>query len=218
MSRVSDIKRIVITGGPCGGKTTTLKVLPKYLKNLGYSVIIVPEIATEFLNNGISTDEEGLDPLDFEEQILKEQLSREERYLEMARKLKTKRPVIVVSDRGTMDGAAYLERGDFETIVHRLGYIIPQINSERYDGVFHLVTAAIGAEEFYTRDNNKIRKESLEEARELDLRTRSAWETHPNFYVISNLTEDGNKIGFEDKKRLLFEALCKFIKLSYTGF
>jgi len=38
----------------------------------------------------------------------------------------------------------------------------------RYDLVLHLVTAAHGAEKFYTRSNNATRKETPEQARALD--------------------------------------------------
>ena len=36
---------------------------------------------------------------------------------------------------------------------------------DRYDAVFHLVTAAKGAEEFYTLSNNQARTETIEQAR-----------------------------------------------------
>lgn len=37
----------------------------------------------------------------------------------------------------------------------------------RYDGIFHLVTAARGAEENYSLDNNEARTESVEVARDV---------------------------------------------------
>lgn len=39
---------------------------------------------------------------------------------------------------------------------------------DSYDAVFHMVTAAIGAEKYYTLDNNRARTESAEEAARLD--------------------------------------------------
>ena len=41
----------------------------------------------------------------------------------------------------------------------------------RYDGILHLVTAACGAEEYYTLENNEVRHESAEAAR--DVRSRA---------------------------------------------
>ncbi len=38
-----------------------------------------------------------------------------------------------------------------------------------------MVSAAIGAEQFYTQANNEARREGIQEARELDAKTRDAW-------------------------------------------
>lgn len=37
----------------------------------------------------------------------------------------------------------------------------------RYDGIFHLVTAAIGAEEHYSLENNEARSEPVDLAKEV---------------------------------------------------
>jgi hypothetical protein len=50
---------------------------------------------------------------------------------------------------------------------------------QRYTAVLHLVTAANGAEPFYTLENNETRLESAEEARRLDDRVLRAWVGHP---------------------------------------
>lgn len=41
------------------------------------------------------------------------------------------------------------------------------IRDGRYDGVLHLVTAACGAEDHYSLDNNEARSESVEVARDV---------------------------------------------------
>ena len=56
----------------------------------------------------------------------------------------------------------------------------------RYDAVFHLVTAAQGAERFYTLDNNQARSESPQEARDVDERLVASWNGHPRHYIIDN--------------------------------
>lgn len=60
----------------------------------------------------------------------------------------------------------------------------------RYDAVIHLVTAADGAEEFYTLETNEdgVRLESAEQARELDQKTGAAWSSHPAHVIIDNST------------------------------
>jgi hypothetical protein len=48
------------------------------------------------------------------------------------------------------------------------------------------VTAADGAEKFYDSATNDARYESIEEAREKDVRLREAYMTHPKWYLIDN--------------------------------
>ncbi|KAJ3038347.1 hypothetical protein HDV00_000768 [Rhizophlyctis rosea] len=60
------------------------------------------------------------------------------------------------------------------------------IRDNRYDCVVHLVTAAKGAEPFYTLENNRVRSEGLELARERDDLCMSAWIGHPSLQVIDN--------------------------------
>lgn len=47
------IIKIVITGGPCAGKTTALSKIEKTFTELGYSVLFVPEEAIELDNKVI---------------------------------------------------------------------------------------------------------------------------------------------------------------------
>lgn len=49
----------------------------------------------------------------------------------------------------------------------------------RYDGILHLVTAACGAEQHYSLENNEVRSESVEEAK--DVRARGF---HPGIFAF----------------------------------
>ena len=49
-----DITKIVITGGPCAGKTTALSWIMNSFTEKGYVVLIVPETATELINGGVA--------------------------------------------------------------------------------------------------------------------------------------------------------------------
>jgi signal recognition particle GTPase len=55
-SRISDtrvnITRILLTGGPCAGKTTALAAISQDLTQLGYKVLVVPEAATLIMKGG----------------------------------------------------------------------------------------------------------------------------------------------------------------------
>ena len=44
---------------------------------------------------------------------------------------------------------------------------VVEVREARYDAVFHLVTAANGAERFYTLENNQARSETPQQARDV---------------------------------------------------
>ncbi|CAH1405721.1 unnamed protein product [Nezara viridula] len=52
-SKEKRVYKIVLTGGPCGGKTTGQARLSTFFENLGWKVFRVPETATVLLSGGI---------------------------------------------------------------------------------------------------------------------------------------------------------------------
>ena len=87
---------IVITGGPCSGKTTIIQALA------GTGHTTVPEAATELIEDP-SLENLRADPLEFQLQVLRRQLENEKRAGERAET----QPVIFL-DRGIGDGFGYL--------------------------------------------------------------------------------------------------------------
>lgn len=77
-----------------------------------------------------------------------------------------------------------------------------QLRDQRYDAVIHLVTAADGAEKFYDNMTNSARYESIEEAREKDIKLREAYMAHPKWYLIDN-----NCDNFDEKMVLVKAAV-----------
>jgi hypothetical protein len=72
-----------------------------------------------------------------------------------------------------------------------------------------LVTAADGAEAFYTLANNEVRTEPPEQAREVDRKTQRAWVGHPHLYVIDNTHTE----TFEAKMNRLINRISKIVGL-----
>jgi hypothetical protein len=93
--------------------------------------------------------------------------------------------VLIVCDRGVLDNKAYMNSEKFSEVLRKLEKNEVELR-DNYDAVFHLVTAAKGAEEFYTTANNSARTENLEEAAILDDKLISAWTGHPHLRVINN--------------------------------
>ena len=198
------VYKIVITGGPCAGKTTALDRIRDDFTKKGYYVLTVPETATELISAGIAPWTQD-SPDTFQKILMKRQLEKEKLFFEIAKVLEGK--VLIVLDRGVLDGKAYMSTDrafDEELSKHGLDDTSAKA---RYDAVFHLVTAAIGAENHYTVGNNTARTESLGKSEELDRKVASVWESHKNFYVIDN----ENSISFEEKLNKLIYEISSFL-------
>lgn len=186
------ITKIAITGGPCAGKSTALSWINEEFTKKGYKVLFVPETATELITGGIAPWTCETD-IDFQTAILKLQLAKEEIFEEVAQHLYDAQKVLIVCDRGTLDGKAYIEKHNFDKILNNLHLTETQLK-DSYDAVFHLVTAAKGASEFYTLANNSARTETIEEAIANDDKIISAWTGHSHFRVIDNSTDFKKKM------------------------
>ena len=194
------VHMIVLTGGPCSGKSTSLAYLTEKLSDHGFMVAVIPETATMITNNGINRhimDRMG-QILVYQEAIVDIQLAMEETYKTAMEKAFPNRKKILLLDRGVMDTKAYLPKKEWEGILAKKR--LSEINlRDRYSGVIHLLTAADGAAEHYSREGNPARLENtVEDAIAADRRTRNAWLGHRRFVVIDNQT------GFDEKiKRTL---------------
>lgn len=120
-----------------------------------------------------------------------------------------KRDVIIISDRGCIDNLAYASAETRARVLREANWKIEEIRDQRYDAVIHLVTAADGAESFYTLSNNAARTETPEVARWIDKRTQEVWNGHPNLTVISNTAV----ANFQQKMDEAYKAICKVIDI-----
>ena len=193
-----EIKKIVLTGGPCAGKTTALVKITEYFSGFGYKVFNVPEVPTIYSTAGWNYLTPNRDLYyQGERAILETQLALEDQFMRLA-KVCTK-PVLIVCDRGTMDISAYIKPEEWGEITAMAG-TSPIELLERYDAVLHLVSAADGAEQYYTTATNATRYEQANEeglriARELDKKVIMAWTGHPHLRVINNHDDFENKLN-----------------------
>ncbi len=197
------IVKIVLTGGPCGGKSTGLSYIERAMTKYGYKVVIINESATELMLNGLTLNAYNGNQRIFEKNIVKLQLLKEKLYYEACQNLPDEK-ILLVCDRGIMDCMSYVTKEDFMAIIDELGEDFIELR-DNYDGVFHLVTCAKGAEECYTSANNSARTESVEEAVEADERTLACWAGHPHLRVVDNST------GFEEKLNRLIAEICSLL-------
>lgn len=176
---------IAITGGPCAGKSTFLAKARQWLENRGLRVAVLAESATDLITGGLTPWNEWLNPIDFQRAVLERSLSGEEIYYRYLKRLKTDQRLVLLCDRGTLDGIAYAGREGFLEALEGLGLDLHALR-ERYKAVIHLVTAADGAPEHYTLANNEARTETPEQALALDRATQNAWLGHQHLAIIDN--------------------------------
>jgi len=197
-----------ITGGPCAGKTTCLQYLSERFAPK-FKVFVVPEMAAMTVHSGVSIIPSNFTPEShtaFTKGIMKAQMDLESYFYNIA--LWEKSDVIIICDRGMMDNFAYCTPQVRQNVLDETGWTIQDITNKRYDAVFHLVTAADGAESFYTLENNEARTETAEVARMLDKWTQGAWLPHQNLYIIDNSLP-----GFDKKMGRLHNAICKYLNI-----
>jgi hypothetical protein len=127
----------------------------------------------------------------FQKALMKLQIALEDTFIDIAQMV-TGCPVVVLIDRGLLDGSAYVSKENWQALLDDLGVNIVMLRDNRYDGVMHMVTAADGAEKFYASLNNEARYESVAEAVEKDKRLREAYMGHQKWVMIGNDNTDFN--------------------------
>jgi predicted ATPase len=174
--------RIVLTGGPGGGKTTAADL---FRREIGQRVVVVPEAATILFQGGFPRSREP-EARRFAQTTI----------FEMQRSLEDVQATLyphrtLLCDRGTIDGAAYwpgAARGYFSAVGTTF-----ETELRRYAAVIFFETAAVGGASI--EGGNPVRNESLDEAVNLDCRLRALWSRHPRFILIPHERSFFKKIG-----------------------
>lgn len=200
------IHKIVITGGPCAGKTTVMSRLTSVFTERGYKVLVIPEGATELIPNGIAPNMLGLGMAEFQSVILEKQINKEKLYEDLAEELEPYYgKILILCDRGLMDGQAYVSEEDFQKTLERF-YLTRSDCFANYDGVIHLVSAAMAEDaSLYSTANNVARFETAAQARELDSLTLEAWVGHPHLRAIQPQQD------FEKKINATIKEVCAIL-------
>lgn len=200
------VYKIALTGGPCSGKTTSLKFLIDKFSS-EYKVYTVPECASMIFNSGVT-----IIPTNFNEDshtvfttgICRMQMDLE-RFFEQQAQYESK-DVIIITDRGVLDNFAFCSEQVKQRVYEENGWDENFTCIDRYDQVIHLVTAAQGAEKFYTLENNVARSETPELAMQVDRKLYEEWMIHPKFILIDN-----SENGFQRKLDRVINAVSALV-------
>jgi predicted ATPase len=175
--------KVVLTGGPGGGKTTALDL---FRRELGDKVAVVPEAATVLFQGGIKRTDN--------EETLK---ATQKAIFELQRNLeeiqaKANPEKLLICDRGTIDGLAYWPGKDNEFFDLVNSNFEDELN--KYDAVIFFETAASSGQSI--NSNNPVRNESENQAIDLDKRLQDIWSQHPNYHFVSSSESFIKKIMF----------------------
>jgi len=186
--------KIVITGGPGGGKTTALDLFKRELHGKAW---IIPESASAIFESGIRRDNRFEILKAIQKTIFYYQKNVEEIY-------ESQHPgELLLCDRGTLDGLAYWP--DTQESFFKCMNSTFELELSRYDAVIHFETAAAKGQDITT--NNPFRNESNEAAVELDHKLKEIWKAHPNFHLVESKGSFIDKIihGVETIRKVLHE-------------
>lgn len=183
-------KKIVLTGGACGGKTESLKHITEYFSKLGHDVYIVNEMATTLILGGITAQKIG--GKNFQELVIKMQIEIQKTY-EKAIQLSENNKNLIVFDRCPIDAMMFIDRTDFDEIARKFNTTYEEIISS-YDGIIHMEAVAKKYPELYTSDNNKARRDEEKHTIETDDRLLEAYKSHPNRVIIYGCKDYAEKV------------------------
>lgn len=173
--------RIVLTGGPGGGKTTAADL---FRREIGERVVVVPEAATLLFAGGFPRSEEP-----HARRSVQCAIYHVQRHLEDVQSaLYPDR--ILLCDRGTLDGAAYWP--DDPAGFYRAVASSEEQELARYDAVIFFETAAAGG--ISIEGGNQTRNESLDEALAIDRRLQTIWSRHPRFVIVRHSASFMSKV------------------------
>ena len=175
--------RIVLTGGPGGGKTTAADL---FRREIGERVVIVPEAGTMVFGGGFPRSKEKQAIVAAQRAIFHVQRNLED----VQSALFPER--ILLCDRGTVDGAAYWPGDPHEFFDEFDTSLAEELG--RYDAVIFFESAAVGGMDI--EGGNPVRTETIKEAVAIDERLKKLWSQHPRFILIPHNPSFFKKITF----------------------
>lgn len=199
--------KIVLTGGPCAGKSKILEKLIKHYSTEENKIFVVQETASEVLASGIKFLEVD-DSFNFQDIIFDRQLNKEQTLYRGMEHVPLKETNLVFLDRGLIDNKAYLKsQYQFDMLLEK--YDLKELEIlENYDLVIDLVSLATTEPELFMKEcaSNEQRYEDLENAQIVDKKTTDAWLGHRNIkYVYPTDT-------IEEKTKIVIQYINDLIK------
>lgn len=186
--------KIVLTGGPCGGKSESIHFLSRKLIEQKYSVKIINETANALLKIGYVPNT-NISIFDFQNLLFKIQFLNEY-ILEGTSE-------ILLCDRGLFDGKVYINDTDFQKIL--------DLNKMNEHDVFSTYACALYFKSISYEYPDEFIKKRIYETPEVgmyrDERCKTIWAEKIIFCDYNNLD------GFNNKQKMIFNSLKKQLEV-----
>ena len=187
------MKKILITGGACAGKTTVLELIKKHLIDNDYNVKIIEEVPTKLISEKITPDEIG--KMKFQELVIKKQIDNEKN---------CNYDGVVIFDGSPIDSMKFITKEEFDTFAHKYNTDFEKIING-YDGIIFLETVAKDFPELYSNENNKARLTDIDLAIIRNDKLFNIYNSSSNIYLIKSDKD------IENKKKKVIEVIDKIV-------
>lgn len=201
----NNIPKVVLTGGPCAGKST---ILSRIQESFPEQVETVPEAANMLIGGGFPLPSDSLPyserwQMTLQDPLFTLQQSLEANHSEIATRTNKQ---LLVCDRGLLDQVAYF-RGGVSEFLER--YNVSDIREiiGRYSLVIHLASVALLGESAYQQASSAQERveDTVEQVREAEQKTLEAWSLHPNLVTIEPHDDFQTKV--KDVLKIIDEQL-----------
>ena len=194
------IKKILITGGACAGKTTSIEKIKEYLEGKNYKVLVAKEAPTFLINSGFSPEKMG--KMNFLKMVLEVQLNLKRYYDEYAKKGGNE---IIILDGGPLDNMKFIPKFELENMMKDFNITCDEILNW-YDGIIHLETVAKTDLKMYSTKSNPARTSDAETAVKRDDILLEIYKKHPKRIIVKS------NPNFDEKIKDLIDGVKEIIK------
>ncbi len=183
---------ILITGGACAGKTTSINYINNYLKSHSYKVSINEEIPTKLINNGIKPQ-----GIEFIKLVINEQLNQLK---------ESDASFINIFDGSPLDVIKFINKDELEIILNEYNESISNI-LVKYDYIIHLESVAVSMPEKYSNETNKARTLNVVESANREKKLLELYNQFPNRYIIHTYENFNDKLN--ELEKIMREIISK---------
>ena len=182
-------KKIVLIGGPCSGKTKSIKLFKKELEKEYFNVNIIPETPTILFQLGYVPND-NINVFDFQNLLFKIQLIKE-----------YNQEGITICDRGLLDGEVYIGEDKFNKIL--------EFNHISKDTILSTYNFAVYFRSIVYDDPGRFQLErpyeQIPKAIDRDKEAKRIWKD----IILGD--EIDNSISFEEKQIKLLSLLMRYL-------